>query len=156
MTGYVDPLPKQESREGLSGSLGPTLILITLVFIWVQFARPFDWKPLSYVNPQEPLVSSIHAGGAIPIRGTKCNDTDGAVSVSGKVYLVRLEPRTPKLVHEGEAVRPPGCTTATWDNPIPADTAPGAYRFEGIEVAEDGERVQRGAWYSDPFGVVAP
>ena len=132
MTGYVDPLPKQESREGLSSSLGPTIILITLVFIWLQFSRPFAWEPLSYRNPQEVLVSSVKAGDAIPVRGTKCNDTAQAVAVSGTFYLVRLEPRTPIIMSHGQAVRPPGCTTATWNNHIPADTIPGTYRFEGI------------------------
>lgn len=154
MTQFVDPLPP--TGERVLRNLGPALMLITLLFVWVQLARPFAWTPLSYVNPQQALESTVAAGSAIHIRGTKCNDTDQAVSVTGKTYLVRLEPRTPALVFDGSAARVPGCMTATWANMIPTGTPPGTYRFEGIEVAEDGERMHRGAWYTESFEVIAP
>lgn len=136
--------------------IGPALVALTIGYGLAVLLQPAVWRPLSYVNPQTVTASTVRAGWSLGVVGTKCNDTPDAVAVRGSVYLVLLDPRTPRLTSKAEAVRAPGCHTSNWSNPVPTDTPPGTYRFEGIEIAEDGARVQRGAWYSEPFEVVAP
>jgi len=139
-----------------AANLGVVVLALSVaVLVWVQLWRPFAWAPLRLVSPQDVLTPSVKAGGEVVVRGTKCNTTDQAVAVSGRVFLVRLIPsRVPFLLTEGDAVRGPGCQTNTWHNAIPAGTLPGTYRIEGIETAQDGTRIHRGAWFSEEFDVI--
>ena len=151
MSDVITPAPSRRLY-----ALGPILVAITVGYGLAVLVQPGHWRPMSYVNPQVVGADTVRAGWPIRVIGTKCNNTHDAIAVRGSTYLVLMDPRTPRLLAKSEAIRSPGCTTSNWDNPIPIDTPPGEYRLEGIEIAEDGANVQRGAWYSESFEVVAP
>jgi hypothetical protein len=134
-------------------AVGSGLLLTSIILLSIFF-RPSPYEPLENVNPQRVLTPVVFTNATVTIEGTKCNRTGKDIGVEGNSFW--REKHTNQLVpyrSGGTGVRPPGCETRTFVNPLP-DLPEGTWRLEGIDVARSGTKVQQEPWYSDWFAVL--
>ena len=133
-------------------------------------SRPTPDPVFNY--PLQRVLSSVggrpgvRLGADLTVRGTKCNTTGHPIPVSGTTSWVSVDP--PGSVIEtarGNAVRPPGCVTREFANPVPdavasrtraliADTgAPCVtWTVTGREVPTD-PLILPAIWRTEPFDI---
>ena len=143
--------------------LAAALVLVASIFVvWAGTEDP--WDPLGNY-PQQKItgsrVLSIAAGDKLAVTATKCADEQ--VTVTGVSRWQSVEPPgTIVLVSSGTAVRPKGCTTLDYANPIPRAIAeiveaggPTRWVISGTETPiRDGKQGVPRAWQTEPFQVV--
>lgn len=113
---------------------------ITLIYL-VATDDHGQWDPLG-PYPVQTVVRVTD--DAVVIEGTKCNDDDEPVRVSGSYSWQRLSP--PGFILQGGTgveLKQPGCITQTFENTIPdavfaADTPGARWRIDGVETPFDG------------------
>ena len=117
-----------------------------------------EFAPLDYASPQRVINPVVRPGEKLIVEAYKCNRADHPISVQaidGAPIIRNLD--TQELIPRPGVrldayVREPGCPLLHFENPLP-DLAPGRYRLEGVEVATEGEKVQREAWSTQEFCV---
>lgn len=154
--------------------LASALIGVATFEVWQDANR---WDPLG----NYPVQTLLTADGTTPIgeptyylddditvRGVKCVDSDAPVQVSGVMSWTSIEPPGSIIeVGRGVATRDPGCTQATYSNPIPpavmgriaALVADGVeqstWRISGVETPQrDGETGEQRAWSTPTFTII--
>lgn len=133
---------------------GGSLVLLGTALISTM-CQDATYAPLENHNPQRVLNPVVEQGGTLSIDALKCNHSSRDVPVEGVSYFREQESRALVKYRDGFGVRPPGCRTFHYENPIPVDLPPGVWRIEGVEVAREGDEEQREPWYTADFVVVA-
>lgn len=132
------------------------ILFLGVSLLWVNLMEDKPYAPLRFINPQEVLSAEVHVGGFVIIRGTKCNDLDVPVSMTGTRRWRHLDNGGVFVTENvlGGGVLPPGCTTKTFDNPLPSEAVPGLWQYEGDNTVREGDEAQIEAWYSEPVRVL--
>lgn len=139
------------------------LLTSVLLFVGVSLFALERWRakdsfaPLDYPSPQRVINPIVRPGETVNVEGYKCNNEDHPIAVQaidGAPLLRSLDTQAliPRPGPRLDAyVRQPGCPLLKFANPLPADLPPGNYRIEGVEVATEGSKEQREAWFTEPF-----
>lgn len=133
--------------------------------IWELRSIQHEYDPLGEFPEQEVLNANkqVAAGGTAIIKGTKCNDTDERVIISGELRWTAVDPPgTSFLVLAGVGDLPPGCETNVFRNPVPEEVAElaadGLVMWQVIgtnwPIDEDGNRGRPRDFRSEAFEVV--
>ena len=140
------------------------LIVSTAAFavalLWYGFLEP---PYLSYKGlPFEPISPEVHAGEALLLRVTRCNDSDRTETYLITRKLIRIDaPKDaatePILLPGGAVEIEPGChEEISGANVVPRNTPLGLYVVRGQAAVPGRWRGTYVQWASAPFRVVAP
>lgn len=149
--------------------IGATALATVLI---VNASRPEPFDPFQL--PDQTVLSRM-PGVNVPaakytellkVRGTKCNLEARPVSLTSvRVWATEAPPGTIVFDARGVGALPPGCTTETFQNPIPAAVlvADRRLRSSGIkhplwritaELTPQGKHVIARSWRTEPFELV--
>lgn len=154
---------------------GVLAVLVVLAVIAVPglLLRPFDPldnSRLQVVTNELPGydMPAVVLGGEVTVKGTKCNRTDELVSLRGKIQWINVAPGGFTFqVSDGPYVRPPGCTTKTFVNAMPAEVTRRSeklldsgvtevrWQIVGVERPNTGRDPVASTWLTSEFRIVS-
>jgi hypothetical protein len=107
--------------------------VVVLLAVWagslIEGVRHPVWAPLGNYPVQRVGnrdgsgdVPSVYIDGILRVHGIKCNDSKSPVPVRGTQEWVSVQPPGSIIpTSRGTAIRPPGCSSKDYDNPIPVE-----------------------------------
>lgn len=164
---------KRDRLTIILGLVAAFLIIISGIQLAYILTRP---DPVKLLNLPLQEVVNPHKDGklpVIPLRKTvnisaiKCNLADAPIDVIGTVNWTSVAPGGNVIkIAEGPAVREPGCTNSTFDNPVPLKVFNVTcsllkqerydiitWRINGTETPID-PSILTEAWTTEPFGLI--
>lgn len=166
--------PRHESRVRVAMTAIVVTVGILLGGVVGRALQPEPWSPLGDYptqsievrqSPGEIPRFELGEDATIPVKGTKCNDTNTPVTVVGTLSWVSIDPRgSVFLIAEGTGERLPGCTTTRFENQIPPEViarqrelglAEMVWAIQGTETpVRDGEEGVVVPWTTENFVLV--
>lgn len=160
-----------------------TLAIVLLIAFQFVIFKVYVIDPYQVTPPYNPLQDSsvqtvtnrvpdynepaVHLGDRVDVYGTKCNNSDDQVAVSGEKSWQTVEPHGTTVGYtHGTGLRDPGCTTTHYSNPMPQEVIDETHklwdlgftrvvwRITGLEKPTDKPNGVEKVWVTDNFVIV--
>ena len=115
------------------------------------------WGYFPYLTVEIPLIAERTALACSTVKVRVIRDAWYSMDVSVTTQLTRLEANgdTDKIfIFQNDTIIPQGKTEMTKHYPVPCDTPPGTYYYEGIAKFKAGDVTRRLPFYTSTFEVI--